>query len=215
MPLDPVDDQSNNVIDSGYRARNVALFGELDGDLASALRWSAGLRGERWSASYHGTTTDFLGTNIGYTNAPVTPTAILSVTPATLSPANDLWGGHVSLTYKLDSGQSLYATVVRGYKAGGFNLSQDLLPNQLAFNPETDVNIETGYKADLLEHRLTVNADVFYLRRHDAQVKTSFQSDPVEPRRFHLLHRQCRERAQLWPGERPRVARGRAGHARR
>jgi outer membrane receptor protein involved in Fe transport len=184
LPVDPVDDQSNNVIDSGYRARNVALFGELDGDLASDLRWSAGLRGERWSASYHGTTADFLGTNIGYTNAPVTPTAILSVTPATLSPANDLWGGQVSLTYKLDPGRSLYATAVRGYKAGGFNLSQDLLPDQLSFNPETDVNLETGYKADLNDHRLTVNADVFYLHRHDAQVKTSFQSDPSNPDAF-------------------------------
>ena len=184
LPLDPADDQSNNVIDSGYRARNVALFGELDGDLTADLRWSAGLRGERWSANYQGTTTDFLGTNTGYTNAAVIPTAIESVTPATLNPANNLWGGHASLTYKLDPGQSLYATVVRGYKAGGFNLSQGLLPNQLSFNPETDVNLETGYKADLLDHRLKVNADVFYLHRHDAQIKTSFQSDPTDPDAF-------------------------------
>ena len=184
LPQDPVDDQSNNVIDSGYRARNVALFGELDGDLAAGLRWSAGLRGERWNASYQGTTNYFLGTNTGYTNAPATSTAIESVTPATLSPANNLWGGHVSLTYKLDLGQSLYATVVRGYKAGGFNLSQGLLPNQLAFNPETDVNLETGYKADLLDHRLKVNADVFYLHRNQAQIKTSFQSDPTDPDAF-------------------------------
>lgn len=183
-PLDPADDQSNDVIVSGYRADNVAVFGELDGDLAPDLRWSSGLRAERWSASYQGTTTDFLGTNTTYTDAPVTPTAILSATPATLHPANDLWGGHASLTYKLDPDRSLYVTVVRGYKAGGFNLSQGLLPSQLAFNPETDVNVETGYKALLLEHRLTLNADVFYLHRHDAQVKTSFQSDPTNPDDF-------------------------------
>ena len=36
-PPDPVADQSNDVIDSGYRARNVALFGELDGDFAADL----------------------------------------------------------------------------------------------------------------------------------------------------------------------------------
>lgn len=184
LPPDPASDQSNNVIDSGYRARNVALFGELDGNLAADLRWSAGLRGERWSSSYHGTTSYFLGTNTGYINAAVTQTAIEAVTPATLSPANNLWGGHLSLTYKLDTDQSLYVTVVRGYKAGGFNLSQDLLPNQLSFNPETDVNLETGYKADLLDHRLKVNADVFYLHRNHAQVKTSFQSDPTNPDAF-------------------------------
>ena len=91
------------------------------------------------------------------------PTAIVSVTPAILNPVNDLWGGHASLTYKLDPGQSIYATISRGYKAGGFNLSQGLLPSQLSFNPEEDVNLETGYKADLLDHRLKFNADVFYL----------------------------------------------------
>jgi len=183
-PVDPADDQSDNVIDSGYRARNLALFGELDGDLREHLRWSLGLRGERWSANYQGTTTDFLGTNTGYSNAPVTPTAIESVTPASLSPVNHLWGGHASMTYKLDSTQSIYATASRGYKAGGFNLSQGLLPSQLSFNPESDLSAETGYKADLLNHRLRINADVFYLYRHDAQIKTSFQSVPNNPDDF-------------------------------
>jgi len=183
-PPDPSNDQSDNVINSGYRARNLALYGELDGDFAPDLRWSVGLRGEQWSANYQGTTTDFLGTNTGYTYGPVMATQILSVTPAALRPTDDLWGGHVSLTYKLDPDRSIYATVSRGYKAGGFNLSQGLLPNQLSFNPESDVNLELGYKADLLEHRLKINADVFYLHRHDAQIITSFQSDPTNPDDF-------------------------------
>ena len=181
---DPAADQSDAVIESGYRARNLALFAELDGDLAADLRWSLGLRGERWSATYHGTTSDFLGSNTAYGNAAVTAVAIESVTPASLSPVNDLWGGHFSLTDKLDAQQSVYATVSRGYKSGGFNLSQGLLPNQLSFEPETDLNVEAGYKADLLDHRLTLNADVFYLHRHNAQIKTSFQSDPTNPDDF-------------------------------
>ena len=183
-PVDPAIDQSDDIINSGYRARNLALYGELDGDFTADLRWSAGLRGERWSAHYQGTTTDFLGTNTGYTNAPVTPTAIESITPAILSPVNDLWGGHASLTYMLDPAQSIYATISRGYKSGGFNLSQGLLPNQLSFNPETDINLETGYKADILNHRLKIDADVFYLYRHDAQITTSFQSVPSDPDDF-------------------------------
>jgi outer membrane receptor protein involved in Fe transport len=183
-PVDPIDDQSDSVIDSAYRARNIALFGELDGDISTNLRWSLGARAERWSAHYQGTTTDFLGTNVGYTNAAVVPTSTLSVTPALLGPSNNLWGGHGSVTYKPDSRQSFYATVSRGYKAGGFNLSQGLLPNQLSFNPETDLNLETGYKADLLDQHLAINADVFYLHRHDAQIETSFQSDPTNPDDF-------------------------------
>ena len=185
-PVDPVDDQSDNVIDSGYRARNIALYGELDGDFATAWRWSAGLRGERWSARYAGTTTYFLGSNVGYTYGPVAVTQVEGVTTANLEPSNDLGGGHASLTYKLDDEQSLYATLSRGYKAGGFNLSQGLLPSQLYFKSESDVNLETGYKADLLYHRLKVNADIFYLQRHDAQIKTSFQSVADNPDDFVL-----------------------------
>jgi iron complex outermembrane recepter protein len=183
-PVDPQDDQSDKVIDSAYRARNLALYGELDGDLAADLHWSIGARAERWSANYQGTTTDFLGTNTGYGNAAVAPTAVESITPATLSPVNHLWGGHASLSYWLDSSQSIYASVSRGYKSGGFNLSQGLLPSQIAFNPESDVSLETGYKAELVNHRLKINADVFHLQRHDAQIKTSFQSDPTNPDDF-------------------------------
>jgi outer membrane receptor protein involved in Fe transport len=183
-PMDPANDQSDNVIDSGYRARNLAVFGELDGDLAPGVRWSVGLRGERWSARYQGTTTNFLATNTGYGNAPVSTTAIESVIPASLSPVNDLWGGHASLTDRLTADESLYATIARGYKAGGFNLSQGLLPGQLSFNPEADLNYEIGYKAALWEHRFQVNAALFYLSRRDAQIKTSFQSDPTNPDAF-------------------------------
>ena len=95
----------------------------MDGDLTHALHWSVGLRGERWTAGYDATTTDYIGG---------------TVTPADLHPSNTLWGGQASLTYDLAPSESLYWQVARGYKAGGFNLSQGLLPNQLSFAPETD-----------------------------------------------------------------------------
>jgi iron complex outermembrane recepter protein len=163
--------QADTVIDSGYRARNAALFAEVDGDVTSKLHWSVGLRGERWTASYHDTTTD----NIAGT-----------VEPTGEHPSNNLWGGQAALQFDLGPGQSVYLQAARGYKAGGFNLSQGLLPSQRAFQPETDLNLETGYKADLLQHRLRINADVFYLRRREAQIKTSFQSDPTDPNTFVL-----------------------------
>ena len=161
--------QSDTVIRSAYRATNGALFGQLDGDAAAGLRWSVGVRGEHWRADYLGATTDYVGGTA----------ALLAA-----SPSNNLWGGHASLTYKLDPGQALYAQAARGYKAGGFNTSQGLLANQLLFNPESDLNWELGYKAELLEHRLRINADVFYVNRHDAQIKTSFQSVPSDPNTF-------------------------------
>ena len=163
--------QTDTVVNSGYRARNGALYAEVDGELTHRLRWSLGLRGERWTASYDATTADYVGG---------------TVSPADLHPSNNLWGGQASLTYDLASSESLYWQVARGYKAGGFNLSQGLLPSQLSFAPEADLNFEVGFKADLLQHRLRVNADVFYLQRRDAQIKTSFQSDPTDPNTFVL-----------------------------
>lgn len=46
------------------------------------------------------------------------------------------------------------------------------------------MNWEVGYKAELLDRRLVVDTDVFYLTRRDAQIKTSFQSDPSNPNSF-------------------------------
>jgi outer membrane receptor protein involved in Fe transport len=102
-------------------------------------------------------------------------------------PGYNLWGGAAALTRKLSDQASVYASVSRGYKAGGFNLSQSLLPGQIQFNPESNLNFEVGYKAELLDHTLRVNSDVFYMRRKALQVKTSEQLDPSDPNTFVLF----------------------------
>jgi iron complex outermembrane recepter protein len=148
---------------SRFRSRTGAVFGELEGELTAQWRWTVGLRGERWSARYSDND------------------------PHEFSPANNLWGGTVSLTRAISKMQSAYATVSRGYKAGGFNLSDAILPSQIEFNPESDLNFEVGYKAELFERRLRVNTDVFYMRRKSLQVKTSEQLDPGNPNTFTLF----------------------------
>src|SRR6202042_1508548 len=112
-----------------------------------------GLRGEQRTANYHDLTT-----NPGETNA-----------SNNFHPTDNLWGGQASLTYAATALQSAYVLVARGYKAGGFNLSQGLLPNQVMFSPESDLNFEAGYKAQLLDGHLRVNADVFYTLRKSLQ----------------------------------------------
>ncbi|HUO95850.1 MAG TPA: TonB-dependent receptor plug domain-containing protein [Steroidobacteraceae bacterium] len=173
-PTDPACHADARVT-SGYRARNYALFGVLDGDFSERLRWSAGLRGERRTASYQDVTADL----------PLDPTQPPVVSGSNdFRPADWLWGGHASLDFRLRQAQSLYLQLARGYKAGGFNLSQGLSPDETLFRPEADWNLEAGYKATLLDHRLSVNADVFVLARRDAQIKTSVQSDPNNPNLF-------------------------------
>ena len=137
-PTDPATASiTDTVVASRYRSQNAALFGELDGELARRLRWSLGLRAERRTASYQDLTT-----NPGAADA-----------TNDFHPTDNLWGGHASLTFAAGTLQSLYLLASRGYKAGGFNLSQGLLPNQILFAPESDLNFEAGYKAQLLEGR--------------------------------------------------------------
>jgi outer membrane receptor protein involved in Fe transport len=162
---------SDTVVASHYRSQNMALFGELDGKLTERLRWSLGLRGERRTASYQDLTT-----NPGVADA-----------TNDFHPSDNLWGGHASLTLAASPAQSLYLLASRGYKAGGFNLSQGLLPSQILFAPESDLNFEAGYKARLLAERLRINTDLFYTLRSSLQMKTSEQLDPANPDDFTLF----------------------------
>ncbi len=153
---------------SQYRALNSAVYGELDGDLGARTRWSAGLRGERRTTHYDDSTTN--------TDAPTTFNYF--------DPENNLWGGHASLDYTLAKGQQIYALISRGYKAGGFNLSQGLPANQLLFNPEWDLNYEIGYKAQLKDGSLRTDTSLFYMVRHDEQLLTGEQLVPDNPDTF-------------------------------
>jgi iron complex outermembrane recepter protein len=170
--IDPFDATQNTdsytVISSGYRSRNGAVYGQLDGDLGDRARWSLGLRGERHTSSYHDTTTNL--------DAPTTAN--------NFGPSDNLWGGHASVDFAVADGQHLYALIARGYKAGGFNLSPGLPANQLQFGPESVLNLEVGHKARLNDGRFEIDTSLFYMVRHNEQLITGEQLDPSNPNTF-------------------------------
>jgi iron complex outermembrane receptor protein len=170
--LDPFDATQNSetltVISSAYTSRSGALYAQLDGDLSRFVRWSVGLRGERHTSSYNDTTTNL--------DAPTTAN--------NFNPAENLWGGHVSLDAQVAEGQHLYALIARGYKAGGFNLSPGLPANQLLFSPESDLNLELGSKSQFDDGRLRIDTSLFYMIRHSEQLLTGEQLDPSNPNTF-------------------------------
>jgi iron complex outermembrane receptor protein len=173
-PDDPgSDSESLNVTDSHFHSVNTAVFGALDGRLGESWHWTLGARAERRTADYHDVSNDLEDPD------PVTHA---------FAPVNHLWGGNASLEYQAAPGQNLYLSVGRGYKAGGFNLGPGLPGNQILFQPESDVNLETGYKADLLAHRLRVDADVFYTRRSGLQLQTGEQLVANDPTSFVLYN---------------------------
>ena len=168
-PFDPTQNsQSLQVVQSQYHALNSALYGQLDGDVGPRARWSIGLRGERRTTHYDDSTTNL--------DAPTTRN--------TFDPENNLWGGHASLDYTIAPGQRIYALISRGYKAGGFNLSQGLPANQILFAPENDLNYEVGHKAQLAGGAVRIDTSLFYMVRHSEQLLTGEQLVPDNPNTF-------------------------------
>ncbi|MFG1361011.1 TonB-dependent receptor [Xanthobacter pseudotagetidis] len=75
----------------------------------------------------------------------------------------------IGLAYEVAPKVRAYATISRGYKAGGFNLS--FAPtNDLAYEPESAWNYEGGVKASLFDGRLDVAASVFYFDWTNQQI---------------------------------------------
>ncbi len=169
ISVDPVNGEYDlsTVLDSGYHVRSVSVYSVVDADLSAHTRWSLGLRGEHRTSNY----SDFLIDQV-YTTTDA----------HTFAPSEGLVGGHVSLTHDWDPRQSVYLQLSRGYKASGFNLSQGLTPSEITFRAEADWNAEAGYKSR--SERLDVDTDVFIVSRKQAQLRSSVQTDPMNPNSF-------------------------------
>jgi outer membrane receptor protein involved in Fe transport len=145
--------------DSGYRSTNVALFTQFDYDISHVTRVSAGLRVENRTTDYR----DSDGLSA--------------------SPSDPLWGGELSISHDFSGDVTGFATLSRGYKAGGFNLGA-VPENWRYFDAEAMWTVETGIKSMLSDGALQLDAAVFYSWREDQQVRASFQLVPNDPASF-------------------------------
>jgi iron complex outermembrane receptor protein len=113
------------------------------------------------------------------------------------APATNFRGGahfkkftpRVSVSYKPNDANMLYASFSEGFKGGGFDPrgSGSLAPdtnhdgvrsyqeiyNYLLFKPETVKSYEIGWKSSLFDHRLSFAADGFYSDYNDVQIPGS------------------------------------------
>ena len=95
----------------------------------------------------------------------------------------------VSLSYKPDANNMVYASYSEGFKGGGFDprgsgasapdtnhdgvRSYQEIYNYLLFKPETVKSYEIGWKSSLFDHRLSFAADGFYADYSDVQIPGS------------------------------------------
>jgi iron complex outermembrane receptor protein len=75
-------------------------------------------------------------------------------------------------------GVARFATLSRGYKAGGFNIGSaaQVLSK---FDPEYLVGLDVGMKGQWLDGRLYADVTAFYMKRTDMQIAISTQLDPI------------------------------------
>lgn len=154
-------DSSNDFLASRYNARNVAVFGQLDGNLNDRWGWSFGLRAEQRSANY---------SDQGMQKGDVRTTST--------DQRDQMWGGQASVHFAATPNLRLFTTLSRGYKAGGFNLGQAATIRE-RFAPEYLWSLDVGAKGEWFDRRLYADITAFYMRREDMQVATGFQLDPI------------------------------------
>jgi outer membrane receptor protein involved in Fe transport len=148
---------------SNFDTENVALYGQLDTRLAPRLSLATGLRLEQREADYQ----DNLAVNSGDDDS--------------------FWGGRAVLEFQVTQDTLLYASVSRGYKAGGINgqaisaseSNSDITPDRFFFDSEYLWNYELGAKGNWLDERLQFQLALFYQDREDVQAKQSI-FNPVD-----------------------------------
>ncbi len=142
-----------------YEAMSTALFGQLESAIGAATRLGVGLRIEHRSTDYVDTTALRAG------------------------PSETMWGGELSVSHDHSAALSSFVSLTKGYKAGGFNLGA-VPPGRRDYGEEQLWSVETGIKSSLADDALKLNASLFYSRRDDQQVRTSFQLIPGDPASF-------------------------------
>ena len=88
-----------------------------------------------------------------------------------------------SMQYRFKPDQSFYATVGRGYKAGGFNPASPVAAE--AYGEEHTWNVEGGVKTLLAGGRISTTAAVFYIDWQDLQLNVP---NPVVPTQFYIAN---------------------------
>ncbi|MDE0128265.1 MAG: TonB-dependent receptor [Gammaproteobacteria bacterium] len=160
--------------DDGFELTSVAVFTDVTWHMTDRFDFTLGGR-------Y--TSDDVTNTYLPYGSSPAGPKN--PRWPNNLVPTMEISGEEtftdlsprVALSYDLTDEATVYATVSRGYKAGGFSLGRNGADNSAineVFDPEILTNYEVGVKSELFDGRARFNAAAFLLDWEDLQLETFF-----------------------------------------
>jgi len=149
-----------------YVEKQRSLFGELNYYFTPSLHATVGARYLKGSSQLDQRNSLYLA---GAGNDSTSSLASTAVLPK------------YALTWEVDPSHTVYTALAKGYRLGGSNVfvppttcAPDLEANGLAAGPATYApdslwNLEVGSKSRFLNNRLSINADVFYVRWSNIQ----------------------------------------------
>ncbi|MBM6993687.1 MAG: TonB-dependent receptor [Prevotella sp.] len=177
---------------------NLGLYHESNFDITPRLMATVGVRYDwsRQSISYNTGASIYSLANVMGQQAAVTVTSLLD------SRTHENFGQllpKLGLTYQLsDDGSNIYATVSKGYRAGGYNIQMfsDILSTEIqsnssqradytiphtqtdydninrtiAYKPETSWNYEVGTHLNLFGHKVQLDLGAFYMQIRNQQI---------------------------------------------
>jgi iron complex outermembrane recepter protein len=144
-----------------YHLKQYAAFGEGTYAFTDSLKLTAGLRYYRFDSRADEETSGF-ATDSGNAGA----------TLNSFSTSNSGINPKATLSYEPTRDLTVYGTIARGFRPGGINQQ---IPSSICsispetYGPDTTWNYEIGEKARMLDGRLTLNADVYYIKWSQVQ----------------------------------------------
>ncbi len=135
--------------DSRFETERSAAYTQFDTDLGGGFNLGLGARVERRDATYRDSER------------------------VRFAPEDALWGGEVALSKLFGDGTLAYASMARGYKAGGFNTDGTLDAGLREYGDERSLSLELGLKGSLFADATTYRVALFHMRRSDIQIASS------------------------------------------
>jgi iron complex outermembrane receptor protein len=154
--------QSNSTIITHAENETKSAFGQINAFVSDRMELIGGARYSKDTQYYN---------RIALPGAPLPPGTDRIGPPA----ASSEWTGKLGANLHASNDLMYYATISRGYKAGGVNLTLNT-PN---FRPEKNLVYELGAKSTLPGRRLRLNASAFYSDYQDIQLSSLFNALPL------------------------------------
>jgi len=142
--------------------KSFAIYSDANFKITDALTLRGGLRFTHDTGEQTGFRSDALGPdNVLVTNL---------IPPSNLRYKTNNLSGKVGLDYKFESGQLLYASYSRGYRANSFNAQAFFDPSEISVaKPEKIDAFEVGLKSQFADRRVTLNLAGFYYKYANQQ----------------------------------------------